>query len=48
MRGAVCERGDRTTGRIQPHLVAAFRAEMDRHEQEQTTAQEQTTVAAGN
>ncbi|MEU0134528.1 (5-formylfuran-3-yl)methyl phosphate synthase [Streptomyces sp. NPDC006296] len=31
VRGAVCERGDRTTGRIQPHLVAAFRAEMDRH-----------------
>jgi len=42
VRGAVCERGDRTTGRIQPHLVAAFRAEMDRHEQEQAT------VAAGN
>ncbi|MFE4692676.1 MULTISPECIES: (5-formylfuran-3-yl)methyl phosphate synthase [Streptomyces] len=31
VRGAVCERGDRTTGRIQPELVAAFRAEMDRH-----------------
>lgn len=33
VRGAVCEGGDRTTGRIQPHLVAAFRAEMDRHAQ---------------
>ncbi|MFE9424882.1 (5-formylfuran-3-yl)methyl phosphate synthase [Kitasatospora sp. NPDC006697] len=31
VRGAVCSGGDRTAGRIQPHLVAAFRAEMDRH-----------------
>ncbi|GAA1983795.1 (5-formylfuran-3-yl)methyl phosphate synthase [Kitasatospora viridis] len=30
VRGAVCEGGDRTAGRIQPHLVAAFRAELDR------------------
>jgi uncharacterized protein (UPF0264 family) len=29
VRGAVCEGGDRNAGRIQPHLVAAFRAEMD-------------------
>lgn len=54
VRGAVCERGDRTTGRIQPHLVAAFRAEMDRHRdlhsQEQSREQnrEQSTVPAGN
>jgi uncharacterized protein (UPF0264 family) len=34
VRGAVCEGGDRDRGRIQPHLVAAFRAEMDRHAQE--------------
>ncbi len=34
VRGAVCEGGDRSTGRIQPHLVAAFRAEMDRQAQE--------------
>jgi hypothetical protein len=45
----VCERGDRTTGRIQPHLVAAFRAEMDRHKAElDRHEQQQTTVAAGN
>ncbi len=31
VRGAVCEGGDRNAGRIQPHLIAAFRAEMDRH-----------------
>ncbi|MER7779895.1 (5-formylfuran-3-yl)methyl phosphate synthase [Streptomyces sp. NPDC096191] len=31
VRGAVCEGGDRTAGRIRPHLVAAFREEMDRH-----------------
>ncbi|MEV3874202.1 (5-formylfuran-3-yl)methyl phosphate synthase [Streptomyces sp. NPDC049906] len=31
VRGAVCEGGDRTAGRIQPALVAAFRAELDRH-----------------
>lgn len=30
VRGAVCEGGDRNAGRIQPRLVAAFRAEMDR------------------
>ncbi|NEA52570.1 (5-formylfuran-3-yl)methyl phosphate synthase [Streptomyces sp. SID10815] len=30
VRGAVCEGGDRNAGRIQPELVAAFRAEMDR------------------
>ena len=30
VRGAVCEGGDRNTGRIRPHLIAAFRAEMDR------------------
>jgi uncharacterized protein (UPF0264 family) len=34
VRGAVCEGGDRNAGRIQPHLVAAFRAEMDRQAQE--------------
>lgn len=34
VRGAVCEGGDRDTGRIRPHLVAAFRAEMDRHVRE--------------
>ncbi|MFF5585601.1 (5-formylfuran-3-yl)methyl phosphate synthase [Streptomyces hygroscopicus] len=34
VRGAVCEGGDRTAGRIQPRLVAAFRAEMDRHARE--------------
>ncbi len=34
VRGAVCEGGDRNAGRIQPHLVAAFRAEMDRHARE--------------
>ena len=34
VRGAVCEGGDRNTGRIQPRLVAAFRAEMDRHARE--------------
>src|SRR5690606_9120211 len=31
VRGAVCEGGDRNAGRIRPHLVAAFRAEMDQH-----------------
>ncbi|MFZ4189341.1 (5-formylfuran-3-yl)methyl phosphate synthase [Streptomyces pseudogriseolus] len=36
VRGAVCEGGDRNAGRIQPHLVAAFRAEMDRHDRERT------------
>ncbi|MEU6447398.1 (5-formylfuran-3-yl)methyl phosphate synthase [Streptomyces sp. NPDC048594] len=36
VRGAVCEGGDRTAGRIRPHLVAAFRQEMDRHAPEQT------------
>ncbi|WP_328330446.1 MULTISPECIES: (5-formylfuran-3-yl)methyl phosphate synthase [unclassified Streptomyces] len=36
VRGAVCEGGDRRTGRIQPHLVAAFRAEMDRNAREHT------------
>ncbi|MFG3160605.1 (5-formylfuran-3-yl)methyl phosphate synthase [Streptomyces sp. NPDC048232] len=36
VRGAVCEGGDRTSGRIRPHLVAAFRQEMDRHAPEQT------------
>lgn len=34
VRGAVCEGGDRTAGRILPGLVAAFRAEMDRHARE--------------
>ncbi|WP_405791508.1 (5-formylfuran-3-yl)methyl phosphate synthase [Streptomyces sp. NBC_01506] len=43
VRGAVCEGGDRTTGRIRPELVAAFRARMDRHAHEHTTA----TAAAG-
>ncbi|MFI1263418.1 MULTISPECIES: (5-formylfuran-3-yl)methyl phosphate synthase [Streptomyces] len=38
VRGAVCEGGDRTTGRIQPQLVAAFRAEMDRHAREAAAA----------
>ncbi|MEV0122133.1 (5-formylfuran-3-yl)methyl phosphate synthase [Streptomyces sp. NPDC050703] len=42
VRGAVCGGGDRNTGRIQPHLVAAFRAEMDRHAGDRTT----TTAAA--
>jgi (5-formylfuran-3-yl)methyl phosphate synthase len=32
VRGAVCEGGDRNAGRIRPPLIAAFRAEMDRHE----------------
>jgi uncharacterized protein (UPF0264 family) len=36
VRGAVCEGGDRNVGRIQPHLVAAFRAEMDRYDRERT------------
>ncbi len=34
VRGAVCAGGDRKAGRIQPHLVAAFRAEMDRQARE--------------
>jgi uncharacterized protein (UPF0264 family) len=34
VRGAVCEGGDRNAGRIQPRLVAAFRAEMDRQARE--------------
>lgn len=34
VRGAVCEGGDRDAGRIVPELVAAFRAEMDRHARE--------------
>ncbi len=34
VRGAVCEGGDRNAGRIQPRLVAEFRAEMDRHARE--------------
>ncbi|HWU09993.1 MAG TPA: (5-formylfuran-3-yl)methyl phosphate synthase, partial [Streptomyces sp.] len=38
VRGAVCEGGDRNAGRIQPHLVAAFRAEMDRHAGEHAAA----------
>ncbi|WP_225803004.1 (5-formylfuran-3-yl)methyl phosphate synthase [Streptomyces sp. NK15101] len=36
VRGAVCAGGDRNAGRIQPHLVAAFRAEMDRQARERT------------
>ncbi|NUV52334.1 (5-formylfuran-3-yl)methyl phosphate synthase [Streptomyces coelicolor] len=36
VRGAVCDGGDRNAGRIQPHLVAAFRAEMDRHDRART------------
>ncbi|MEV5016621.1 (5-formylfuran-3-yl)methyl phosphate synthase [Streptomyces sp. NPDC053780] len=36
VRGAVCEGGDRNAGRVRPHLVAAFRAEMDRHAPEHT------------
>ncbi|OMI91438.1 hypothetical protein BSZ07_00710 [Streptomyces sp. M1013] len=43
VRGAVCEGGDRNTGRIQPRLVASFRAEMDRHAREHAAA----AVAAG-
>jgi (5-formylfuran-3-yl)methyl phosphate synthase len=43
VRGAVCEGGDRNAGRIQPPLVAAFRAEMDRHAREHAVA-----VAAAN
>lgn len=42
VRGAVCEGGDRNTGRIRPVLVAAFRAEMDRHAREHAA-----TAAAG-
>ncbi|WP_262697958.1 MULTISPECIES: (5-formylfuran-3-yl)methyl phosphate synthase [Streptomyces] len=38
VRGAVCEGGDRTAGRIRPRLVAAFRAEMDRHAREHAAA----------
>jgi uncharacterized protein (UPF0264 family) len=38
VRGAVCEGGDRNAGRIRPDLVAAFRAEMDRHVREHTVA----------
>jgi uncharacterized protein (UPF0264 family) len=38
VRGAVCEGGDRRAGRIQPRLVAAFRAEMDRHAREHAAA----------
>lgn len=38
VRGAVCEGGDRRTGKIQPRLVAAFRAEMDRHAREYAAA----------
>ncbi|MGY0071627.1 (5-formylfuran-3-yl)methyl phosphate synthase [Streptomyces sp. QTS137] len=34
VRGAVCEGGDRSAGRIQPQLVAAFRTEMDRRVRE--------------
>ncbi|MGV9311846.1 (5-formylfuran-3-yl)methyl phosphate synthase [Streptomyces sp. NPDC003691] len=34
VRGAVCDGGDRNTGRIRPALVAEFRAEMDRHARE--------------
>jgi (5-formylfuran-3-yl)methyl phosphate synthase len=38
VRGAVCEGGNRNTGRIQAHLVAGFRAEMDRHARELAVA----------
>ncbi|MFI8003431.1 (5-formylfuran-3-yl)methyl phosphate synthase [Streptomyces sp. NPDC086010] len=38
VRGAVCQGGDRNTGRIQPQLVAAFRAEMDRHARDHAAA----------
>ncbi|CAL9330197.1 (5-formylfuran-3-yl)methyl phosphate synthase [Streptomyces sp. enrichment culture] len=38
VRGAVCDGGDRNTGRIQPQLIAAFRAEMDRHAREHAAA----------
>jgi uncharacterized protein (UPF0264 family) len=38
VRGAVCEGGDRNAGRIRPPLVAAFRAEMDRHVQAHAAA----------
>lgn len=34
VRGAVCEGGDRNAGRIRPHLVAEFRAEMHRQARE--------------
>ncbi|BBA95265.1 hypothetical protein RVR_59 [Actinacidiphila reveromycinica] len=43
VRGAVCEGGDRNAGRIQPRLVAAFRAEMNRHAREHAA----TVAAAG-
>ena len=38
VRGAVCEGGDRNLGRIQPELVAAFRAEMDQQAREYAAA----------
>ncbi|WP_320779105.1 (5-formylfuran-3-yl)methyl phosphate synthase [Streptomyces sp. CRN 30] len=38
VRGAVCAGGDRTAGRIEPQLVAAFRAEMDRHVRDRAAA----------
>lgn len=45
VRGAVCDGGDRDAGRIRPELVAAFRAEMDRHAREYA-ATAATTAAA--
>lgn len=46
VRGAVCEGGDRNTGRIRPVLVAAFRAEMDRHAREHAATAPTAAAAA--
>ncbi|MER5951860.1 (5-formylfuran-3-yl)methyl phosphate synthase [Streptomyces sp. NPDC001904] len=43
VRGAVCEGGDRDAGRIDRRLIAAFRAEMDRHARDHAAA----AIAAG-
>lgn len=42
VRGAVCEGGDRTAGRIRPQLVAAFRAEMELHARAHATTTART------
>lgn len=46
VRGAVCEGGDRDTGRIRPELVAAFRAEMDRHARDHAATAAAATAAS--
>lgn len=38
VRGAVCQGGDRDAGRIEPRLIAAFRAEMDRQARDHAAA----------